>query len=151
MLFKGVSGLVEGRTVVVGSLQYILEQRIEYPDHDSHHSDMTVYVGIDGVVVGQFILEDRIRDTSRDGIRMCQEIGIETYLVTGDKLLTAQDVGREVGIAAQNIFAAVSPEGKLDIVKRFNEKGKQGTYVQTLLAVVKTIQYCCTTCPNVIP
>ncbi len=88
---------------------------------------MTVYVGIDGVVVGQFILEDRIRDTSRDGIRMCQELGIETYLVTGDKLLTAQDVGRDVGISAQNIFAAVSPEGKLDIVKRFNENGKQGT------------------------
>ncbi len=124
-----MSGLVEGYTVVVGSLQYMQEQRIECKpqSHDEHNnSDMSVVVALDGVVVGQFVLEDKIRDTSRDGIRMCQEMGIETYLVTGDKLLTAQGVGREAGIDAQNIFAGVSPEGKLEIVERFNATGKQG-------------------------
>ena len=48
-------------------------------------------------------------------IEELHEMGVETYMLTGDNESTAINVAREVGI--DNVRAGVLPENKLDIVK----------------------------------
>jgi len=102
--------------------------------------------------VGVLGLVDPPRSEVRDAINECQHAGIRVIMVTGDQPTTAQAIGRQVGIGddeeapvmhgrdlkdpdkmtpeerrrAHNtlIFARVSPEQKLNLVKLYQGRGE---------------------------
>ncbi|HQI01031.1 MAG TPA: cation-translocating P-type ATPase [Deltaproteobacteria bacterium] len=97
--------------------------------------------------VGLIGLEDPIRQTVPDSIRMCYEAGIKVVMITGDYPVTAQTIARQIGLKnpetvitgaeledaspedlekraeEANIFARVVPEQKLVIVNAFKARG----------------------------
>ncbi len=101
----------------------------------------------DLIFIGMIGLIDPIRLEVKDAIVTCQEAGIRPVMITGDHPLTAQAIARELGIATDNqvltgqeisqlssealkrrvegisVYARVSPQNKLDIVKALQESG----------------------------
>ncbi|WNZ30059.1 MAG: cation-translocating P-type ATPase [Candidatus Bathyarchaeota archaeon] len=99
-----------------------------------------VFVGIIGMI-------DPPREEARDAVELCGKAGIRTIMITGDHKLTATAIGKEIGLTKNNraftgkeldglseeefekvveevaVYARVSPDHKLRIVRALKKKG----------------------------
>ncbi|UCH32800.1 MAG: calcium-translocating P-type ATPase, PMCA-type [Candidatus Bathyarchaeota archaeon] len=103
-----------------------------------------IFIGLAGMI-------DPPREEAKEANRICQQAGIKTIMITGDHKLTAVAVAEEIGIATRNpgkialtgseldsmsdedfeiiveevrVYARVSPEHKLRIVRALKKKGE---------------------------
>ena len=83
---------------------------------DATVADLT-FLGFVGFV-------DPVRSDVADAIAACREAGIRTIMLTGDQQLTAETVGRQLGLAPDAIRSRVSPEGKLEMVAELQSRGE---------------------------
>jgi P-type Ca2+ transporter type 2C len=80
---------------------------------------------VEGLTLLGFVgLADPVRPGVRDAIARCGHAGIRTMMLTGDQQLTAEAVGRELGIPPDAIRSRVSPEEKMDLVRALQERGE---------------------------
>lgn len=70
----------------------------------------------DGICVADFSLEDNIRPDSRASITELKSLGLNVKMLSGDKLLVAKSIAKQVGIDDQNVYAEMTPENKLSII-----------------------------------
>jgi Ca2+-transporting ATPase len=101
----------------------------------------------DLIFIGMVGMIDPVRPEVKEAILTCQDAGIRTVMITGDNPLTAQSIARELGIVPNDriltgpeisklssaalaeqvatiaIYARVSPQNKLDIVKALQTQG----------------------------
>lgn len=66
---------------------------------------------------------DQIKDTSKEAIEKLKQLNVDVYMLTGDNRLTAESIGREVGLTADHIFAEVLPEDKANHVVKLQKQG----------------------------
>jgi Cu+-exporting ATPase len=124
---KGVSGLVDGRRVVVGEESFMAEAAIELaPLADDMRRLRTegatvVAVGVDGRFAGIIAIRDELRENAPRTIAELRRQGVEPVMVTGDNEVTAQAVARALGI--HRVHAGVSPAGKLEIIAGLKANG----------------------------
>ncbi|MCY0906212.1 heavy metal translocating P-type ATPase [Arthrobacter sp. H14-L1] len=126
----GVRGTVEGHTVVAGRAGWLVENGIQPTDTEQEtlrrqqHSGATaIWVAVDGSVEGIISLEDTIKDGSAQAIVRFKSLGLRPILLTGDNAAVAAQVAAAVGIAPEDVFADVLPQGKVDAVKRLQGQG----------------------------
>ncbi|MFJ4028683.1 heavy metal translocating P-type ATPase [Paenarthrobacter sp. NPDC089989] len=82
-----------------------------------------IWVAVDGLPAGIVSLRDTIKPGSADAIRKLKELGIRPMLLTGDNAAVAAQVAAVVGISPDDVFAGVLPEGKVEAVRKLQEKG----------------------------
>jgi heavy metal translocating P-type ATPase len=124
----GISGLVEGRRVTLGSFEWATGGRDPGPEvaayrkRSARQPSLNVYASIDGRMAGAFRLTDEIRpDTSRT-IRALRRRGINhVVMATGDHPVVADAVGAAIGV--DSVLAERTPEGKVDAVRAWTEEG----------------------------
>ncbi len=93
------------------------------------------------VFLGFQAMIDPPREEVKESIRVCHKAGIKVVMITGDQLITAQAIAKELGIKGKAImgkqltkgnisniqdiaiFARVNPEHKLRIVEALRAKG----------------------------
>ena len=123
---KGVRGVVDGKTVLVGSRALMEEhgvavvvmedemRRLE----DEGKTVMLAAVDERGVpnLFGLLAVADTLKDDAVDAVRELRAMGLQTAMLTGDNRRTAQAIARQVGI--DHVLAEVLPEDKLVEVKR---------------------------------
>ncbi|HET8576836.1 MAG TPA: cation-translocating P-type ATPase, partial [Methylomirabilota bacterium] len=73
--------------------------------------------------LGLIGLEDPLRPGVREAIADCGAAGIRTIMLTGDQQLTAEAIGRALGLAPDSIRSRVTPEGKLALVEALQADG----------------------------
>ncbi|RSM38801.1 cadmium-translocating P-type ATPase [Amycolatopsis balhimycina DSM 5908] len=107
---RGVTGVVEGRTVSVGRA-------------DAAGTDVTT-VGVtwDGELRGTLAVADAIKPTSARAVAELRQLGLEPILLTGDSAGVARAIAAEAGI--DEVVAEVLPEDKVDVVKRLQAQGR---------------------------
>jgi Cu+-exporting ATPase len=81
-------------------------------------------LAIDGLAYGVFEIGDQIKPESKLAIERLHNLGINTWLVTGDSESAAIAIGSSVGISIDHIFATATPEDKLVFVENLQKKGK---------------------------
>lgn len=121
----GVKGTVNGKEVVAAGPNYFTENKIEKPTIPSEIDQDTEtinYVFIEGKVIGIITLADRIREGSQDAIRQLKEMGIKSFLLTGDNEKIAASVSNKLGM--DGFLANVLPHNKQEKVKEFQAKGE---------------------------
>ena len=69
-----------------------------------------------------FAIEDQIKPNSKKAIEQLKELGISTWMLTGDHEKIAEHVSQKVGI--QNFKAGLSPQEKIDFVKSLQAQFK---------------------------
>jgi Cu+-exporting ATPase len=116
----GVSGVVDGRRVEVG--RHPVDGALgEALGRATAAGRTAVTVIVDGIPRGVIVVADVIRPTSREAVDDLRRLGLHPILVTGDAEATARAVAQEVGI--EDVFAGVSPEGKVDVVRTLQAAG----------------------------
>jgi P-type Cu+ transporter len=119
----GVSGLVLGKRLLVGTLGFVTARGISFPsDGDEAEQGSTrVYVAVDGVAAGVLRLADEVKATTSGALRALRELGIHVVMATGDRREAAEKIAKELGI--DEFQAEVLPEGKSELVKRLRREG----------------------------
>ena len=120
---RGALGETGGRRVLVGNRQLLQDHGIALDQAvaGSGAAETVVFVAIDGVLAGWFVIADPIKPTSAAAVRELKSMGLELVMITGDNQATAARVAAEVGI--ERVLAEVLPEHKRDAVARFQREG----------------------------
>jgi Cu+-exporting ATPase len=128
ILGKGISGIVEGRKVVLGNVAFLTEQGLDLTPDQARidvlraEGQTVMTVGVDGRFAGLIGVADRVKSTTAEAIRQLHEEGMRVIMLTGDSRRTAEAIGRHLGI--DEIIAEVLPDQKSDTVKRLQSEGR---------------------------
>ncbi|WFO76324.1 cadmium-translocating P-type ATPase [Desulfurococcaceae archaeon MEX13E-LK6-19] len=117
----GVEGRVDGTIVRVVGPSYIKSAKIPVESIPNAGEGTVVFVVVDNTVVGAITLSDIVKKESYEAISELKKMGIKTVMITGDNRAVAKKVAEELGI--DEFYAEVLPHEKVEIVKRFKEKG----------------------------
>ncbi len=135
----GITGEVDGHSTVIGSPEYLAENKIDIPydvtmaasgdpqsllpGNDSGQSmagSTVVGVAQQDQLLGWIAVADTVRPSSRRAVEELKKMGIEVIMLTGDNRSTADAVAKTVGIATYQ--ANILPEQKADVVNLWREK-----------------------------
>ena len=124
---QGVYGKIEGKEVLIGNIKLMKSKGIEVTlekelNELALQGKTPMYVGIDNKFVGIIAVADTVKKESIEAIKELKKRGYTIGMITGDNKITAEAVGKQVGIDI--IFAEVTPEDKYLKVKELQEQGK---------------------------
>ena len=125
----GVSGEVEGRTVVAGRADWLADSwSMTIPGPLAARAARAegagrtvIFAGWDGQVRGICVVADTLKPTSAAAVRRLRELGLRPVLLTGDNARAAGDVAAAAGIS--EVIAGVLPAGKVDAIKQLQDAG----------------------------
>jgi Ca2+-transporting ATPase len=69
-------------------------------------------------------MADPVRPGVGDAIARCRAAGVRTMMLTGDQRLTAEAIGRQLGLEPAAIRSRVTPEDKLQLVAALQAEGE---------------------------
>ncbi len=122
----GISGTVDGRRVSVSSHtvfeEYTEAQEKQIADAQDR-GETVLLVRVDERPAGFITVADRMRPEAKQVVETLKKMQIETVMVTGDQYRNAQVVADRLGI--DKVEAGVKPEGKAEIVKSYQHRGKR--------------------------
>ncbi|GAA1989847.1 Ag(+)-translocating P-type ATPase SilP [Terrabacter lapilli] len=125
---KGVTGIVDGRRVLVGSSSFLAGHSVDTASMDAVADRLradgasAVYVAIEGQVAGVLAIADPVKDTTPAALEALRQEGIDVVMLTGDNLVTARAVAATLGI--DRVEAEVLPDHKSDVVKALRAEGR---------------------------
>jgi hypothetical protein len=126
----GISSVVDGERVIIGSAHFIFEDEnviidetnkhiIENLDHKYSH----LYMAIGGKLAAIICIFDPLRKEAKSVLEKLKKLGItKTVMMTGDNEKTARAIALEVGV--DEYYASVLPEDKANFVEQEKKNGK---------------------------
>ena len=129
LVAHGISSMVEGKKVVIGSAHFVFEDegcRIPEGEQDKYNELSAayshLYLCVDGELAAVICIHDPLRREARDAIKALHKSGfVNVVMMTGDNRRTAESVAAEVGVDA--VFAEVLPEDKASFIRQEKAKG----------------------------
>jgi len=124
----GVSALVEGKNLFLGSLKFmedrgfLLNGLYQKTTSLLEEGKTVMLLGWNRQVAGIIALADTLKPGAREAIQTLRKMGIEPAMLTGDNRRTAEAIAQEAGI--DRVLAEVLPEHKAGEVKKLQEEGK---------------------------
>jgi heavy metal translocating P-type ATPase len=124
---QGVTAVVEGRRVVVGSPRFVeaeaaplgpAREQVEALQGAGH---TVIALAVDGQPAALFALADRLKDDAKEAISRLKALGLEPVMLTGDNKRTARAVAAQAGIA--ECRAEVLPKDKAAAVRALQRQG----------------------------
>ncbi|MBT5266681.1 MAG: cadmium-translocating P-type ATPase [Rhodospirillaceae bacterium] len=127
---KGVTGTIDGRAVALGTAKLMadiisdglgdLETQADTMRADGN---TVMFAAIDGKAAGLIAVADPIKETTKAAIDALHQSGLKVLMATGDNRVTAEAVGRKLGI--DEIHAEVMPADKANLVKSLQAAGSK--------------------------
>lgn len=124
---KGVRGIIEGKTVVLGNLRLFEAEGIEpqqlpqQAEAGRAQGQTVMLLAIDGIAAGLLGVADPVKETTPQAIQDLHQEGVKVVMLTGDNRTTADAVAAKLGI--DRVEAEVLPEQKADIVRQLQAQG----------------------------
>jgi Cu+-exporting ATPase len=125
---KGVSGVVEGRRVLLGNLALMRDHAVDVgllearADALRQEGATVMFVAVDGGAAGLVVVTDPIKASTQEAIDLLHRAGLRVVMVTGDNRKTAEAVGRRLGL--DDVRADVLPAQKREIVQQLQREGR---------------------------
>ena len=125
---KGVSGTVEGRSVLLGNAAFLREVGVDVAAADAKADALrqdgatVVLLAIDGAAAGLLSVSDPVKETTPEALKRLRAAGLRIVMLTGDNRRSAAAVAARLGI--DEVEAEVLPEDKARIVQRLKAEGR---------------------------
>ncbi len=126
----GISSIVEGHRVLIGSYHFIFEdescritedmlERFEHlPEEYSH-----LYMAVEGRLAAVICIEDPIREEAAEALAALRKVGFKKLvMMTGDSERTAKAIAARVGV--DEYYSEVLPEDKARFIEEEKAKGR---------------------------
>ena len=124
---QGLHGIVTGQEILVGNRRLMEVKGISLVDIEEDISRLQqqgktlVFVIIGGVLRGLIAIADQLKEGSATALQELHSLGLESIMITGDNLQTAQAVADQVGV--QRVLAEVMPADKSAEIKKLQMEG----------------------------
>ena len=124
---QGVCGKIEESEIFIGNIKLMKNKGIEVTMEEelnrlASQGKTPMYMALDGEFLGVIAVADTVKEESIEAIKELKERGYKIGMITGDNRVTAEAVGKQVGIDI--IFSEVTPEDKYLKVKELQEQGR---------------------------
>lgn len=120
MAGKGISGLVDGHQIKLGSSSFI--RGMEKDTEKEGTSE--VWVSVDGLVYGSFSINNRYRQGVDKMASWFESQGFELHVLSGDNSAERENLQRIFGQNASLVFNQ-SPQEKLEYIKALQQQKKK--------------------------
>ena len=123
---KGVSALLNGEEILVGSLSLLKENGIDTMEYEntaqmlSIEGKSIIFTAVNKKAIGIIAVADSLKETSTEAFLRLQKLGVKTVLLSGDNKACAEYIGRSLN--ADEIYSEVLPEQKALIVGKLRKK-----------------------------
>ena len=113
---KGLKGIVNGKTVLVGNKALMTTNNIDVPSETESIVESIVLVAIDNQFAGYVVIADELKEDAKETITALHKVGIKNIMMlSGDKDSITQQVAKELNI--ENAKGGLLPEDKLNEVE----------------------------------
>jgi Cu+-exporting ATPase len=119
----------------LGSLRWLKESGVDLTEGEkfiaewSNQGATIVGLAEEKNLLALFAVRDAVKTNAAKVVGRLQRQELKISLVTGDNSLTAMSIAKQVGIAAENVFAEVRPEQKAEFVKKLQAQGERVAFV----------------------
>lgn len=126
---QGVRAMIQDIEYYIGNKKLCTQQEISVEGFEETAAAMArkgqtpMFVARDKKVIGMISVADTVKASSAMAIHKIQSLGIEVYMLTGDNQMTADYIGKQVGVHA--VIAEVLPGDKAQVVEELQKKGKR--------------------------
>lgn len=127
---RGVSGRVAGRYVRLGTSGWLQSEGVRgLEESDIHAASMrlegktAVYAAVDSELVAVIGVTDRLRQSARAAVSELEALGMDVWMLSGDRQETADVIARQAGI--RQVRGEVLPDGKLELIRSLQGKGRK--------------------------
>ncbi len=126
---KGVKAQWNGKTVLLGSAQFLKEEKVTLPEsamevlkQKESEGATSLFLSLDDRPLGVISIADTVREKATVAIDKIRKEGIsEIWMLTGDSEAVANRIGKELGIRYE---ANLLPEEKVLRVKEWKKQGQ---------------------------
>ncbi|GHT73903.1 cadmium/zinc/cobalt-transporting ATPase [Bacteroidia bacterium] len=112
----GLSGKVNGKSVLAGSAKLMQRYNVEYDHAVDDIVETTVMVAIDNVYAGYITIADQEKDDAAATIAQLQRQGVHTVMLSGDKTSITQQVATRLRI--DEFHGDLLPQDKVQHIER---------------------------------
>lgn len=117
---KGLKGIVNGKTVLVGNKALMTANNINVPTDTESIVESIVLVAIDNQFAGYVVIADELKEDAKETITELHKVGIKKIMMlSGDKDSITQQVAKELNI--ENAKGGLLPEDKLNEVENLKK------------------------------
>ncbi|MDE2406429.1 MAG: cadmium-translocating P-type ATPase [Xanthomonadaceae bacterium] len=123
----GVRGVVGGRRLVIGNTELMREQGVDaeplrgQADALRQQGASVMFLAVDDALAGLLAVADPIKASTPDAIVALHAAGLRIVMATGDGVVTANAVARQLGI--DEVHGEVRPQDKVALVQRLKAEG----------------------------
>ena len=128
---RGITGVVRNKRYYIGNTKLMKDRKVEVIGNlKDYHSKLSmegktaIFISRDNKLIGMIAVADTIKEDAKDAIKAIQDSGRNVIMLTGDNIITAHAIARQVGIKPSNVISEVLPADKANNVQRFMSDGK---------------------------
>ncbi|MEI6857020.1 heavy metal translocating P-type ATPase [Psychrilyobacter sp.] len=114
----GVSLTLEDKKILLGNHRLMEENNINCPQ--GKEIGTLVYLAVENKFKGYLVISDELKVDSKKAISSLRDLGIKTYILTGDNKSVAADIADKVGI--DRVYAELLPDQKVEIFEKIQSE-----------------------------
>lgn len=124
----GLQGVINNDEILIGNESLLISQNINVDklkkdaDNFAKEGKTPIFVAINNLLKGLIVIEDEIKESSKNAIDTFFKMGLNVYMLTGDNEKTANKVASQLNI--KNVFSQVLPTDKASYIQKLKDQGK---------------------------
>lgn len=112
---KGIKAVLDGSTILAGNEKLMKEFEINYEKADDVAGTI-IYVAVDNQYLGYAVIEDTVKETSKDAVSRLKELGVDNIvMLTGDRKNIAEKISKELKL--DKVYSELLPADKVEHVE----------------------------------
>lgn len=112
---KGILANINSKVYYLGNKKFIEEQNILVPEIEENLTNTILYLANDVDVIASFLVQDKIKESSKLAIEALHKLNIKVMMLTGDNQNTAKAISTELNI--DEFKAELQPQEKEQCVQ----------------------------------
>lgn len=124
---KGVKAVLDESVILAGNKKLMQEFEIACENDDEATGTM-VYIAVDNQYLGYAVIEDTLKESSKDAIRELKALGVKNIvMLTGDRKKISEKISGELKL--DRVYSELLPADKVEHVEKLLETSKGLAFV----------------------
>ncbi|WP_051250863.1 heavy metal translocating P-type ATPase [Paenibacillus harenae] len=126
----GIEATIEGQRFAIGNARFAADsgwtignQAQAFAAARESSGETVLYAALEGECAGVIAFSDLVKRSAGETVKALKELGVTSYLATGDHEAPARAAAKAAGIS--HVHASMLPENKVELVKELKRRGKR--------------------------